>query len=163
MVLQMPSPTQLLIQPMVPADMAACARLMAASDPWVTLGVDEKSALQGFMAQDIPCVVARNGPEGPVLGFVRYHPKGFIDRFAYIKTVAVDAAARGQRVGEQLVSHVEQACFVSASHMFLFCSSFNAGAQRFYERLGYQRVGQVDALLVPEHGEVLFVKGRSRT
>lgn len=132
---------------------------MGGSDPWLTLGISEARALQTLTEQPIPGVVAL-GPENQLLGFVRYEPRGFINFAGYIRTVAVAPEARGQRVGEALVLHVEELVFQGTHMMFLFCSTFNTRGHAFYERLGYTRVGTVDGLVVPEHGEVLFVKRR---
>lgn len=149
-----------MVEPLRAADFAACARIMAASDPWITLGVTEGSALERFMTGRYGGVVARSGAGAEVLGFIRFHPTGFIDRFGYVQLVAVSQAARGQGVGEAMMHHVEQECFAVSNHVFLFCSSFNHGARSFYERLGYTPVGTVPGLLVPPHGETLMVKKR---
>ncbi|MEW5854513.1 MAG: GNAT family N-acetyltransferase [Myxococcota bacterium] len=148
------------VEPLLPTDMRACAAIMAGSDPWRTLGVTLDTALHRFMADPCPTVVARPPDHDEPLGFIRYRPQGFIDRFAYIHIVAVSEAARGQRVGEALMARVEEVCFATTPHLFLFCSSFNEGAQRFYRRLGYRQVGDVPQLIHPEHGELLFMKSR---
>jgi len=147
------------IRPMDRQDHPAAARIMAGSDPWLTLGIDEARALATMEAQGIPGVVATLD-NGTMLGFIRYEPKGFIGYAAYIRTVAVAPQARGKRVGETLMNHVESLVFEQAPLLFLFCSTFNVRGQAFYERLGYERVGTVDAMLVPQHGEVLLVKRR---
>lgn len=142
---------------MAAQDHAACAQLMGTSEPWRTLGVDAQRARALLMEQAIPGVVAQD-PNGRIAGFVRYEPRGFINYFAYIRTVAVDGSQRGQGLGQALVAHVETQMAGHSPLLFLFCSSFNAGGQRFYERMGYQRVGEVPAMVVPAHGEVLYVK-----
>ena len=155
----MPSPP-FSILPLQPSHHAGMARLMGASDPWVTLGINEARALQTLDNQRTPGVVAL-GPDNALLGFVRYEPKGFINFAGYIRTVAVAPEARGQRLGETMVTHVENIVFEGAHMVFLFCSTFNTRGHAFYERLGYSRVGTVDGLVVPEHGEVLYVKRRA--
>jgi ribosomal protein S18 acetylase RimI-like enzyme len=154
----MPSPP-FSIQALNEGHHAEAARVMGASDPWLTLGISEEKALRTLQDQPIPGVVAVDA-DGRLLGFVRYEPRGFINFAGYIRTVAVAAAARGQRVGEALVTHVEDLIFPTTHLVFLFCSTFNTRGHAFYERLGYTRVGTVDGLVVPQHGEVLFVKRR---
>lgn len=44
--------------------------------------------------------------------------------------------------------------------VFLCVSSFNAGAQGLYRRLGYTVVGELTDYLVRGHGEVLMRKSR---
>lgn len=144
---------------MTTEDYPAVVTLMASSDPWVTLGLEPVRMLETLRTQAIPGVVAAR-ENGEMLGFIRYEPKGFIGYYAYIRTVAVAAEARGQRVGEAMMRHVEELVFAQVPLLFLFCSTFNTRGHAFYERLGYERVGTVDAMLVPEHGEVLLVKRR---
>jgi ribosomal protein S18 acetylase RimI-like enzyme len=148
------------VQPLEARHFAACAQLMGRSDPWVTLGITEGQALAGMMSQACPAVGAVAPDSGRVLGFVRYETRGFIGYHAYIRTVAVDPAVRGQRVGEALVKHVESLVFSQVPMVFLFCSSFNTRGQAFYQRLGYARVGEVPAFSVPAHGEILYFKRR---
>jgi ribosomal protein S18 acetylase RimI-like enzyme len=142
------------------ADHALAARLMAASEPWVTLGVTYQSALHRFMSVSYPGVKARDSGGGPLLGFVRYHPAGFVGRWGYVQLVAVAPDQRGKGVGEAMMTHVEERCFRESDHVFLLCSSFNQGARGFYRRRGYVEVGEVPRLIHPVHGEVLMVLRR---
>jgi [ribosomal protein S18]-alanine N-acetyltransferase len=42
--------------------------------------------------------------------------------------------------------------------VFICVSSFNPGARRLYERLGFELVGTLRELLVPGHDELLLRK-----
>jgi ribosomal protein S18 acetylase RimI-like enzyme len=149
-----------LIEPLQASDFSRCAQLTSQSDPWLTLGVDRHQALLALMGSGEGGIVARTAPGEPAVGFIRYAARGFIDRWGYIRTVAVEAEARGQGVGEAMMAYAERDCFEQSPHVFLFCSSFNGSAQRFYEHVGYRRVGTVQGLLVPQYGELLYVKSR---
>ncbi|MFN2443136.1 MAG: GNAT family N-acetyltransferase, partial [Thermoanaerobaculia bacterium] len=48
--------------------------------------------------------------------------------------------------------------FAVAPNVFLFVSSFNDGARRLYERLGYRVVGEVPDYLIPGASEILMRK-----
>jgi ribosomal protein S18 acetylase RimI-like enzyme len=61
-------------------------------------------------------------------------------------------------VGAQLLAFVERRVFREAPNLFLFVSSFNEGARRFYEAHGYELVGEVTDFLVAGHGECLMRK-----
>jgi ribosomal protein S18 acetylase RimI-like enzyme len=61
-------------------------------------------------------------------------------------------------VGRQLVLFAEQRIFRDSPNVFLCVSSFNTDAQRFYEQLGYERVGVIENYLVAGHDEYLMRK-----
>jgi len=43
-------------------------------------------------------------------------------------------------------------------NVFLCVSSFNQGALRFYEREGYEKVGELRGYIIPEHSEFIMRK-----
>jgi ribosomal protein S18 acetylase RimI-like enzyme len=61
----------------------------------------------------------------------------------YIQTVCVAAEHRGRGIGTDLVRWAERRIRRDSPHVFLCVSSFNSGAQRLYERLGYRAVGRL--------------------
>ena len=48
--------------------------------------------------------------------------------------------------------------FRDSPNVFICVSSFNAGARRLYERLGFELVGTLRELHVPGHDELLLRK-----
>jgi ribosomal protein S18 acetylase RimI-like enzyme len=78
----------------------------------------------------------------------------------YIQTVAVATEERGRGLGARLVAHAEERIFRDSPNVFLCVSTFNDGARRLYERLGYREVGELTDYLVRGHGEVLMRKSR---
>lgn len=135
------------------ADTEWAAQLMAGSEPWISLGRGLEACRAACRRPDHQLFVAR--AEGEALGFVLAHPKGLAGS-PYIAAVAVTAAARGQGVGAHLLAHVTAHFRPQARHLFLFVSSFNSRAQRFYERHGWQVVGEVPGLLVDGASEILM-------
>jgi [ribosomal protein S18]-alanine N-acetyltransferase len=145
------------IGPIGGADEAGtCARIMAGSEPWLTLGRTYERCLEIVNDSSREVLVARRA--GEVAGFVSVCMVGpFV---GYIQTVAVAAHERGRGLGSRLVAHAEARIFRQSPNVFLCVSSFNRDARRLYERLGYRLVGELTDYLVRGHAELLFRKSR---
>jgi len=131
-----------------------CAQVMAASEPWMTLGRD----LEGCRA-----AVRRPGTELFVARY-RLQPAGFIlvapfglAGSPYIAAIAVAAEMRGSGIGSELLRFAE-ARATASGHMFLLVSSFNDRALQLYSRLGYERVGQINDYVVTGQTEIILHK-----
>ncbi len=132
----------------------ACARLMAGSEPWITLGRDYESSLGILRDSSKERYVAREGKD--LVGFLILNMGG---AFAgYIQTVCVAEKNRGQGIGAWLVAFAEERIFRESPNVFLCVSSFNSGARRLYDRLGYRVVGELPDYLVVGHSETLMRK-----
>jgi ribosomal protein S18 acetylase RimI-like enzyme len=76
---------------------------------------------------------------GQGIALLRQHKKGLSGR---IYSLAVDSRARGQRIGDQLLSAMLEALFSrGARRVYLEVEHDNAGAVRLYERHGFRRIG----------------------
>jgi [ribosomal protein S18]-alanine N-acetyltransferase len=135
-------------------DLAWCAHLMAASEPWVTLGrtVEASRRLLGDPTREVYLAEAGGIP----VGFVIVAMGGVLTGF--IQTVCVAHARRGSGLGTELVAFAEARIFRESPNVFLCVSSFNRRARRLYQRLGYVLVGPMVDFLVPGHDELLFRK-----
>jgi ribosomal protein S18 acetylase RimI-like enzyme len=129
-------------------------RLMASSEPWITLGRGEDACRAASVDPDTVVLVARE--DGAPLGFARLHPRG-VAGSPYLASIAVDGAARSKGVGAALLDAAE-ARFPGARWMFLCVSSFNARARALYERRGYRTVGELPDYVVEGLAEILMVK-----
>ncbi|HEY3287933.1 MAG TPA: GNAT family N-acetyltransferase [Gemmatimonadaceae bacterium] len=136
------------------ADRAACARMMCESDPWITLGRSYDRCLTAVSDPARELYVARDGTE--VAGFILLTMKGQFP--GYITSVCVAASARGTGMGTQLVAFAEERIHRESPNVFLCVSSFNPGARRLYERLGFEFVGTLKNFLVAGHDELLYRK-----
>jgi ribosomal-protein-alanine N-acetyltransferase len=147
--------TDLVIRPLAGrAEAEVCARMMATSEPWITLGRDREASLELLQRGDREVHVALAG--GAVAGFIVLVLHGAF--VGYIQTVCVAAERRGGGLGTSLVRHAEERIFRESPNVFLWVSSFNPDAQRLYERLGYTLVGELTDYLVAGHAELLFRK-----
>ena len=132
-----------------------CARLMAGSDPWITLGRGLESCRESCSRPGYELLVARAA--GEALGFALVHPRG-VAGSPYLASIAVAAEARGRGVGRRLLAFVEDRYRPQARHLFLCVSSFNGRARRLYERQGFEAVGVLDDYVIEGAAEVLMHK-----
>jgi [ribosomal protein S18]-alanine N-acetyltransferase len=131
-----------------------CARLMATSEPWVTLGRGFEASLGILRDPTREVYVARD--KTGLAGFLILCLTGAF--VGYIQTVCIDPRCRGRGLGSQLVEFAEQRILQVSPNVFMCVSSFNHGARRLYERLGYSVIGELTDYLVPGHSEILLRK-----
>jgi ribosomal protein S18 acetylase RimI-like enzyme len=131
-----------------------CARLAAASEPWITLRRGYEVLLPAALDPDHVVLVARRG--GAPCGFIRIHPRG-VAGSPYVASVAVAESERGHGVGTALLDATE-ARYPKARYVFLCVSDFNTRARALYERCGYRLVGELPDYVVDGHSELLMGK-----
>ncbi|MCW4012625.1 MAG: GNAT family N-acetyltransferase [Candidatus Bathyarchaeota archaeon] len=96
--------------------------------------------------------------EGRLAGFVWVHTHGAFLAAPYLRFIAVDPEYQGRGVGTLLLKEFEELTRYLKKDWFLLVSDFNTGAQRFYERHGYQRVGELPGFAKEGVAEVIMVK-----
>jgi [ribosomal protein S18]-alanine N-acetyltransferase len=134
-----------------------CAQLMASSEPWRTLGRDYEASLRIVTDVGKEVYVASIGAgSGIIAGFLILSMTGVF--VGYIQTVCVAPEWRGHGLGTILIGFAEDRIFRETPNVFMCVSSFNLDAQRLYDRLGYQRVGELTDYIVGGHSEVLLRK-----
>jgi [ribosomal protein S18]-alanine N-acetyltransferase len=131
------------------------ARLMAASDPWITLGRGLEHCLAACQRPECVLFVARAG--GERCGFALVNPRG-ISGSPYLAAIAVASGWRSRGAGAALLAKCERHAALSSRHFFLCVSSFNTRAQAFYARHGYRQVGQFDDYVIDGASELLMYK-----
>jgi ribosomal protein S18 acetylase RimI-like enzyme len=136
------------------SDAQACARLMASSEPWVTLGRTYEASLAIILDPSREVYVLR---EDDVLGgfLILCLTGAFV---GYIQTICIHPDQRGQGLGSKLVAFAEQRILAEFPNVFMCVSSFNRAARRLYERLGYAVVGELKDYIVEGHSEILLRK-----
>jgi ribosomal protein S18 acetylase RimI-like enzyme len=127
---------------------------MASSDPWVTLGVTHAHALAALSSPGREVFVAKAGDT--VVGVAAVVMQGVLT--GYLQTLAVAESSRGSGVGAAPLDFVERRVFREKPNVFLFVSTFNSRARKFYEAHGYELVGEVKDFLVRGYGECLMRK-----
>jgi [ribosomal protein S18]-alanine N-acetyltransferase len=138
------------------ADLRHCARLMAATEPWLTLGLDYGACLRSVSAPLREVYAARG--DGGALGFIVLQMTGTFK--GYIQTVCVAPEGRGLGIGTRLIKFAERRIFKETPNVFMCVSSFNRGARKLYKKLGYVKTGILRDFIVKGHDELLLRKTR---
>lgn len=150
-------PEPLLVRPLeAPGEHEWCAALMAASEPWLTLGLGVEPLRRTLARPGSESYLALVGEERA--GCLVLDLQGAL--VGYVRAVCVAPRLRGRGWGARLLGFAEERVFRESPNVFLCVSSFNRDARRFYERLGYEAVGELRDYLVAGLGEVLMRKTR---
>ncbi len=127
---------------------------MASSEPWITLGRSFEASLTVVRDPSREVYVIRD--DRMIAGFLILCMVGAF--VGYIQTICIDPAYRGQGLGSKLVAFAEQRILQVSPNIFMCVSSFNDGARRLYQRLGYTVVGELANYIVHGHSEILLRK-----
>lgn len=138
------------------AEARRCAEFIVTSEPWITLGLTLEVAIQRLTDPTREIHVAT--VDGQIVGVLVL----FLDSVVkgYIQTIAVHPDWRSRGIGAQMIRFAEERIFRISPNVFLCVSSFNHGAQRLYERLGYERVGTLKDFVVKGYDEFIMRKSR---
>jgi ribosomal protein S18 acetylase RimI-like enzyme len=134
----------------------ACADIMAAAEPWLRYGRSRETNRSTLTAPGVEAYVAVDA-DHQVLGVVALALKIPLIR-GYILALAVAPHARNRGIGTKLLRHAEQRIFRESPNVFICVSSFNTGAQRLYQRLGFEQIGVIADYVAPGAHEHLLRK-----
>jgi len=138
------------------SDLGWCADLMVGSEPWITLKRSRGEAYRILASPAKECHLAWHAETR--VGFVLLDLGGGLP--GYIQSVCVVPDLRGRAIGTGLIRFAEDRILRDTRNVFMCVSSFNGAAQRLYERLGYERVGQLRDYVIPGASEILLRKTR---
>lgn len=97
--------------------------------------------------------------DGRALGAMKVVLRGFCGLYPYLGLIGVHADSRGKGVGRFLMEELERLSLESgAKRVTLMVSDFNEGGQRFYERLGYWKLGELPNASKEGITELVMVK-----
>ncbi len=135
----------------------SCARMMANTDPWVTLGRDYAACLKSVLNPDREVYVAvGEGDSSEIAGLLILNMHGAF--VGYLQSICVAPNWQNRGVGTQLIAFAEQRIFRDVPNVFLCVSSFNPNARRLYERLGYELIGEIKDFMTAGFSEFLLRK-----
>jgi ribosomal protein S18 acetylase RimI-like enzyme len=132
---------------------------MASSDPWRRLGrtLEESYRILRDPSREVYVALESASDTEPlVAGFTILVMQGAF--IGYIQSVAVRPERRGRGLGTALIEFAERRILRATPNVFICVSSFNPGARRLYERLGYTVVGELTDYIVRGHSEILLRK-----
>lgn len=145
----------ILIQPAGDREKSLAARLLAESDPWVTLGITLEQCERNCHDPEFLLYFAYSGNEPA--GIMLIDPRG-VAGSPYLKSLAVYPEFIGKGIGSELLSFGESIFKGQSKHFFLCVSSFNHKARRFYEHHGYESLCEFKDFIIEGASEVLMHK-----
>jgi ribosomal protein S18 acetylase RimI-like enzyme len=146
------------IRPFVPSDSEGCAAIVNATPLWQRHGLSGESAAASMaraVQRDEHVIIA---DLGGVSGFAWWMPRAAFGRSPYLRLIGVDPVRRSRGIGAALLAEFEAQARPLSRDCFLLVSDFNDGAQRFYEREGYIRVGAIPGFVLPDVAELVYRK-----
>jgi ribosomal protein S18 acetylase RimI-like enzyme len=147
--------TETKIDPATNEERKWAAKLMAGSEPWITLKATEDQCTQAcHHPEHLVFIAHRNGN---AIGMIILHPRG-VAGSPYIKSICVTETFRDEGIGGDLITFAERFFQPESKHIFLCVSSFNLRAQSLYEKLGYTKVGEFKDYVIEGANEVLLHK-----
>ena len=147
--------SDLIIRPLHGEDKAReCTAQLAEFGPWRTHGVPAARLFKDLTNPQREMFIAELA--GKIVGVLVLHLGGSFD--GYIQLLAIFPEFQNRGFGEQILKFAEAKIFQHTKNVFLSVSSFNVRAQKFYERLGYERVGELPNFLTTGFSEILMRK-----
>ncbi len=139
------------------AEARDCTAHLVEFGPWRTVGITAERLFKDLTNPERDVFVAECG--GKIVGVLVLHLGGSFD--GYIQLVAVFPEFQSRGAGQPAYPICRGGeFFPRTQNVFLSVSSFNGRAQKFYERLGYRRVGDLENFLVSGQSEILMRKTR---
>jgi ribosomal protein S18 acetylase RimI-like enzyme len=146
------------------ADLHQAAEIAAKTPLFRNYGMTSARARQLFRKalsrKDSEVWVAR-GSQGQVLGFAWLMKERAFGRSHYLRLIAVDADYHRLGVGARLMRTLEKR-YLKPYGIFLLVTQSNRSAKRFYEKLGYLRVGRLNGYIHPKSDELIYFKSALR-
>lgn len=137
-----------------PADIRVCARMMAGTDPWITLGMDFVGCLAAFEGECKEIYVLKEGRT--IAGFVILQLCGTFS--GYIQTLCISKKYRGKGLGTRFLRFCETRVLKFSPNLFICVSSFNVGAKKLYLNYGFKVVGEMENFVKQGFTEILLRK-----
>ena len=131
-----------------------CAFIFSKNEPWISLHM-EKSYFTSIISNPINETYAIK-KEHKIAGVIILQLNGPFP--GYVKSIVIDSDFSGKGLGRMLLEFAEKRIFEEYQNVFLCVSSFNTEAKKFYEKLGYIKVGELNDYLIRGESEILMRK-----
>jgi GNAT superfamily N-acetyltransferase len=126
-------------------DIPEGARIMVQSEPWRSRGANEESLrrlLEASLGRGDTFVAEE---ESLPAGLACFIPEPVIAEGGCVRFIVVREDKRRRGIGRQLMGFVERKVFSRSASVFVSIPAGSEAARRFFERLGYEKVGEVPA------------------
>jgi ribosomal protein S18 acetylase RimI-like enzyme len=134
-----------------------CALLMAQNEPWITLKRQYSDVMEIIEEETSEVHLAQSGDE--IIGFAIVKMRGAF--VGYVQSIVISPQHRNRGIGKAFMKYLEELIFAEHPNVFICVSSFNPGAKRLYDSMGYDVVGELKDYIVHGHSEILMRKSRS--
>ncbi|MGL6197767.1 MAG: GNAT family N-acetyltransferase [Lachnospiraceae bacterium] len=132
-----------------------CAEIISSEHAWQLYEIDLNKAIE--ILTSMPDQIYAIKENNIVQGFATLRLQGIGNIGAYVRMVAVRQDCRGQSMGRYLIDYVQKEAEKQGDkNIFLICSADNQNASRFYEAIGFNRVGILTDLVIVGHDEILY-------
>jgi ribosomal protein S18 acetylase RimI-like enzyme len=131
-----------------------CAHIMSENEPWITLKRTCEDIITIIKDEASEVHLALLGEE--MVGFAIIKMRGAF--VGYIQSIVVKPDYRNRGIGSRFLAYLEDLIFSQYPNVFMCVSSFNPGAKRLYEKLGYETIGEIKDYIVGGHSEILMRK-----
>ena len=135
-------------------DIEVCATIFSTSEPWITLGMNVDHFYK--ILSDPLSEVYVLKVETEIAGVIVLQMQGPFS--GYVKAIVIDGIWAGKGYGRVLLAFAEERVFKDSPNIFLCVSSFNKTAQAFYQKMGYNVIGEIEDYLVAGLSEILMRK-----
>lgn len=139
-------------------DAAGLGTLLAAMEPWLTLGVSSQG-LAAYLRREDPALArytVRLAESDELAGVVCVRYPWL--RGPYIELLGLSDSHQGKGVGRRILEWVESEVRHEARNLWVVTSAFNHRAQEFYRRHGFYEIGPLKGLVNRDCDEILFRK-----
>ncbi|MBS1600691.1 MAG: GNAT family N-acetyltransferase [Bacteroidetes bacterium] len=133
---------------------AACAKMMSETDPWLRYQLDYAYCLKAFDGECKEIYVMEL--ENRVAGFAILQVCGSFK--GYIQTICVHDMYRGRGYGKKLLQFCEERILKISPNIFICVSAFNKGAIKLYEEFGFTQIAELKDFLKEGVSELLLRK-----
>ena len=142
---------------LVGADRArVLAEAIATLSPWSDLSFTA-AGLEAYLTRPDPALfryaVLSDGALAGVIGIRSPWLRG-----PYLEQLAILPGFQGRGIGRELLDWMEERAAGRAKNLWVLASDFNAGALRFYEAHGFERIAPLADLVRPGYGEIMLRK-----
>lgn len=144
------------IDPVTPSEVTGIASVLAHMDPWKTLGY-RSEILSRYLTRQDPglrrYVITFSGRAAGCLCIRHPWLMG-----PFLELLAVFPDFQGRGLGKSLVLWLENEVRPAYRNIWTTVSSFNTSAAGFYEHMGFEKAGTLNALVKAGYDEILLRK-----